>query len=328
MSGEDHRKYRRLFIQALQATPLVFHEDAIRRWIFCKLVTLTNDHFGTAVPGSQLRLHLREITTGIMLRILFGLTPDDSQFPVFVRNYRTFGPNAPVHTFAREQTEAFFEIRNQVQRLADVIRRDPEDRLPSFLKLMVERDELDETALGNLIYMFEGSHFDLYSLWRWIVKHLVSNPECIKKVQNSPARGRRRLYEAIVLETLRLESSEYLYRRPITDLSYQHYFIPRNSDFRVCIWEGHKNPNVFPDPFRFDPERFVRHTFSLEEYAPFGLDKRRCIAPDFVVRLSAMFVETLLERFVMTLASDGPPKLGAHHWEPNSDFSIVVSRIQ
>ena len=50
---------------------------------------------------------------------------------------------------------------------------------------MVERNELDETALGNLIYMFEGSHFDLYSLWRWIVKHLVSNPDFIKKVQSS-----------------------------------------------------------------------------------------------------------------------------------------------
>ena len=206
MSGEDHRKYRRLFVQALQATPLAFHEDAIRQWIFYKLVTLANDYFGTAVPASQLRLCLREITTGIMLRILFGLTPDDSQFPVFAQNYRRFGPDFPVRTyFAPEQAEAFCEIRNQVQRLADAIRRDPRDRLPSFLKLMVERDELDETALGNLIYMFEGSHFDLYSLWRWIVKHLVSNPDWIKKVQNTPAPARRRFCEAIVLETLRLE---------------------------------------------------------------------------------------------------------------------------
>jgi len=268
------------------------------------------------------------MATGIMLRILFGLTPDDSQFPVFVQNYRTFGPNAPVRTFAPEQTEAFFEIRNQVKRLADAIRRDPQDRLPSFLKLMVERDELDDTALGNLIYMFEGSHFDLYSLWRWIIKHLVSNPECIKKIQNTPARGRRRLYEAIVLETLRLESSEYLYRSPTTDISYKHYFIPKNTAFRVCVWEGHKNPKIFPDPFRFQPERFLCRKYSLDEYAPFGLDKRRCIAADFVVKLSAMFVETLLEGFVVTLASDGPSTLGAYHWEPNTDFSIAVSCIE
>jgi cytochrome P450 family 138 len=328
MSGEDRRKYRRLFVQALQATPLAFHEDASQQLIFCKLAALENDYFGATVPGSQLRLCLREITTVIMLRVLFGLTPDDPQFPVFVQNYRKFGPNAPVRAISPEQGEAFFEIRNQVQRLAGAIRRDPRDRLPSFLKFIVERDELDETALGNLIYMFEGSHFDLYSLWRWIVKHLVSNPDCIKRVQNIPAQARRHFCKAIVLETLRLEQSEYLHRVTTTDISYRHYFIPKNTVFRVCVWEGHKDPNVFPDPFRFDPERFISRAYSLEEYAPFGMDKRHCIASDFVVTLSSMFVETLLERFVVRSASDAPPQLGAYHWEPNPDFSIALSPIE
>jgi cytochrome P450 len=327
MSGEDHQKYRRLFIQALHATPLAFHENAIRRWIFDKLEALANEGFGT-VPGSRLRTCLREISTGIMLRILFGITPDDSQFPVLVKNYRRFGPNAPVRDIGPEQAKAFFEIRNQVQLLADAIRGNSDNRLPSFLKFMVERDELDETALGNLIYTFEGSHFDLYSLWRWIVKYLVSNSTWIEKVHNTPAPARTRLCIAIVLETLRLESSEYLYRFTNSDIRYQHYFIPKGTAFRVCVWEGHKNPNVFPNPFRFDPERFIGRTYSLEEYAPFGLDKKHCIASDFVVTLSAMFIEVLLERFAVTLASDGPPKFGSHHWEPNPDFSITLSRVE
>src|SRR5262249_46343936 len=170
MSGEDHRKYRRLFVQALQATPLAFHESAIRGWISNNLAVLAGDYVGTAIPGARFRSCLREMTTGIMLRILFGITPSDAEFPVFVRNYLRFGPDASVYNIAPDQAEAFFEIRNKVQRLADAIRRHSGDRMPSFLKLIVERDELDETALGNLIYMFEPSHFDLYSLWRWIVK--------------------------------------------------------------------------------------------------------------------------------------------------------------
>ena len=115
--------------------------------------------------------------------------PDDSEFPVFVHNYRKFGPNAPVTIIGPEQAEAFIEIRNQVQCLVDTIRRDPHVRPPSFLKLMVERDELDETALGNLIYMFEGSHFDLYSLWRWIVKRFVPIPDFMRKVQSPRGPG-------------------------------------------------------------------------------------------------------------------------------------------
>jgi cytochrome P450 len=125
MSDEDHKKYRRLFVQALQATPLSFHEDAIRRWIFDKLNGLENDYIGTAVPGSQLRLCLREIATGIMLRILLGVAPHDAAFPVLVQNYKRFGPNAPVKWIGPEQAESFDDIRGQVQRLADEIRRDP-----------------------------------------------------------------------------------------------------------------------------------------------------------------------------------------------------------
>jgi cytochrome P450 len=328
MSGEDHQKYRQLFVRALQATPLASHEDAIRRWIFDKLATLANDYFGTVVPGPRLRTCLREISTGIMLRILFGLTKDDPQYPALVQNYWRFGPDAPARKIGPEQAESFVEIRNQVQLLADANRRNLHDRLPSFLKYMVECDKLDETALGNLIYAFEGSHFDLYSLWRWILKHLVSNPDWIKKVHNTPAPARTRLCEAIVLETLRLESSEYLNRAPNSDISHQHYFIPKATQLRICVWEGHKNPNVFPNPFRFDPERFVGRNYSLEDYAPFGLDKRHCIASNFVVALSATFVEVLLEGFVITLASDGPPKFGSYHWEPNPEFSITVSRIE
>jgi cytochrome P450 len=80
------------------------------------------------------------------------------------------------------------------------------------------------------------------------------------------------------------------------------------------VWEAHKNPRVFPDPFTFNPERFLSHTYPLEEYAPFGLDNRHCIASNFVVTLSAIFIDILLERFVITLASDGAPKFGAWHW--------------
>ena len=326
MKGEDHRRYRRLFVQALQATPLAFHEDAIRQWIFDKLSTLANDT-ATAVSGSQLRLCLREIATGIMLRVLFGLTQSDSQFPVIVQNYRRFGPDAPTGWISPDQAEAFFEIQSQVQHLADAIRRNPHDQLPSFLKFMVEQDELDETALGNLIYALEGSHFDLYSLWRWIVKHVVSNPDWIRKVRNTPSPARTPLCEASVMETLRLESSEYLSRSTNSDISFRHYFIPKSTHVRVCVWEAHKNPRVFPDPFTFNPERFLSHTYPLEEYAPFGLDNRHCIASNFVVTLSAIFIDILLERFVITLASDGAPKFGAWHWEPNPDFSIGVSRV-
>ena len=263
-----------------------------------------------------------------MLRLLFGLAQDEEEFSKFVENYRRFGPDAPVYNIGPEQATTYVKLEDRVQYLADALRRDPSKRPPSFLKLMVERGELDETAVGNLIYMFEPAHFDLYGLWRWILKYLVSNTKIIERVKSASGEACRVLCEAIVRETLRLEQSELLYRTTTSDISYQSYLIPKDTILRVCLWEGHKDPEVFPDPFRFCPDRFIGRNYTIEEFAPFGLDKRRCIAGDLVMALSSIFIEILLKRFVVTLAWDGLPKYGAYHWEPNPDFAVAIARIE
>jgi cytochrome P450 len=326
MSGVDHQKYKQLFIRALQATPIASHEAEIRKSIVEKLGALAKSRSYGFVSGPELRSCLREITSGIMLRLLFGLNEDDGDFAELLRFYRQFGPEAPVYSIGPDQTAAYAEIECRVRRLADDIRRNPSEHLPSFLSLMVECGELDETAIGNLIYMFEPAHFDMYSLWRWVLKHLASNTHIMDRVQkalNHQECGQ--LCEAIVLETLRLEQSELLYRAVRSDITYESYFIPKGTILRVCLWEGHKDPSVFPDPFRFDPDRFIGRSYRIDEYAPFGLDKRRCIAANLVVALTSIFIEILLKRFVFTVTRDGPPKYGAYHWEPNPEFSISIA---
>lgn len=61
----------------------------------------------------------------------------------------------------------------------------------------------------------------------------------------------------------------------------------------VCIslWEAHKDKNNFAEPYTFDPERFFSGDYSLDQYAPFGLDQHRYPAADIVIRLAATFAE-------------------------------------
>ena len=324
MSGEVHAKYRRLFILSLQATPLSAYDVAFRAWMLDNLSILAGKFTGTAVPGTELRATLRDISTGIMMRMLFGIAPGTPDYIALFANYRQFGPHHPVYVIKAEHAEVFGRIRQRIKGLAAQIRRGPpEEYPPSFLKYLVESDSLDETALGNLMYMFEPSHFDLYSLWRWIMKQLVSAPMIMDRVKAAPADGARALCEAIVLETLRLEQGEELYRRPSADVVFEKLLIPKGTIMRARIWEGHKDPAIFPEPFKFDPNRFLGKSYPFEQYAPFGLDKRRCVGADFVVSLSAMFVEILLKKFSISAAGDGPPVFGAYHWEPNPEFSEI-----
>ena len=130
-----------------------------------------------------------------------------------------------------------------------------------------------------------------------------------------------------MLETLRLEQSEAVNRVAISDIIFDGYRIPRNTVVRACLWEGHKSTRVFTDPFAFDPDRFIDRAWSIEEFAPFGLDKHRCIAADFVVVVSALFVEIVLSEYRLNMVSVGLPRLGAFHWEPGSDLAIDLARF-
>jgi cytochrome P450 len=88
MSGVDHQKYKQLFIRALQATPIASHEAEIRKSIVEKLGALAKSRSYGFVSGPELRSCLREITSGIMLRLLFGLNEDDGDFAELLRFYR------------------------------------------------------------------------------------------------------------------------------------------------------------------------------------------------------------------------------------------------
>lgn len=329
MVGENHRKYRRLLVLALQATPLSLHESAVRAWILDRLNAMFQASADHVVAGPALRAGLREIAAGIMMRLIFGVEPGTPEYVALVADYRKFGPLAPVYQIAPENAEAFRRIRPRIEKLAEQIRRGPAESFPpSYLKHLVEIDGLDETALGNVIYMLESSHFDLLSLWRWMLRLLATHPQIVARVQAASSEASRELREAIVYETLRLEQFEELYRTPIADVVLEGCLIPKGTVMRARLWEGHKDPKTFPDPYAFNPDRFIGHTYTIEQYAPFGVDRRRCVGADLVISLSMLFLDTLLKNFSLSVAHDGPPVFGAYHWEPAPDFAITLAAHQ
>ena len=137
--------------------------------------------------------------------------------------------------------------------------------------------------------------------------------------------ARRALAEAVVWETLRLEQSEVLLRRVTADITFDGYLLPARSVLWVGIWEGHKDPGAFPDPFRFDPDRFLGREYAVEQYTPFGMDHRRCLGSHIVLETSRLFVDALARDFEWRVVADGPPVHGPFHWEPSPRFAVRIA---
>lgn len=326
MQGETHRRYRRVFLQAIQATPLEPHEAPMRALIHEGLRSLTHRSAAGPVARDAISEALRRMSTRVFLRLLLGLEAESSRVPEIEAAYRRFGPTAPAYAIRGDEVAAFAEIRALVEAHVEDVRRDPDRHPPSVLKHMLGQGWLDPTAFGNLLYMLESSNHDVYSLWRWIMKFLSETPAVLQRLRDAPSGspGAHRLADAVVLETLRLAQSEVLLRRVTDDIAFDGYLVPQGSVVWVGIWEGHKDASVFPDPFRFDPDRFMTRQYELDQYTPFGMDHRRCLGSDIALGTSRCFVDVLARDFDLTAVSDGPPLRGPFHWEPSRDFAIRI----
>ncbi|XP_049780021.1 cytochrome P450 4C1-like isoform X2 [Schistocerca cancellata] len=103
--------------------------------------------------------------------------------------------------------------------------------------------------------------------------------------------------DAIIKEALRLFSTvpcmPYLLTED-TPLAGGRYVAPRGSTVLVAYYLLHRQPQLFPDPHKFDPSRFLEGgsatTRKPYSYVPFGVGPRKCVG----ARYAIMHIKTLL----------------------------------
>ncbi|MCY9782670.1 cytochrome P450 [Nocardiopsis sp. EMB25] len=103
----------------------------------------------------------------------------------------------------------------------------------------------------------------------------------------------------VVQETMRLYPAVWVLPRvALDDDEVGGYHVPAGSDVLICPYTLHRRPDAWPDPDRFDPERFApgrrdeRHRYS---YIPFGAGPRVCVGSNLGM-LEAVFVLAVIAR--------------------------------
>ncbi len=323
MRGETHRKYRSHFTGALKFEIDETNEAQLAA-IISKVLSELSETGESSPNAESYRAALNEITTGLLLLTFFGVEFQSDEFLSLSEKYARLGPDGLVWKVGDTQREIYLEIVDDIQKLVEPTADDTQGLTSnSVLSRMLKVNAIDETVIGNLIYMVETGRFDMYSLFHWLTKFLVDNPEISQAISGDGDHG---LAKAFVLETLRMEQSEGLIREATEDFVFAGYLIPKGTAIRLCLWEPHKFEDPFSDPFKFDPRRFLNNNYTIEQYAPFGLDQHRCPAGDMVVAMSSLFIKTLTKEFEIECVADGPPFRGIYHWQPSENFSVRIQK--
>ncbi|XP_014216832.1 cytochrome P450 4C1-like [Copidosoma floridanum] len=107
--------------------------------------------------------------------------------------------------------------------------------------------------------------------------------------------------ERCIKESLRLYPSVPSISREMTeDLQLKHCLVPKGSNVVLSIVDVHRDPNFWPEPNKFDPDRFlpdktiIRHPFS---YIPFSAGFRNCIGQKFAMIELKILMALILYNF-------------------------------
>ena len=319
MQGDVHRHYRRMLMAALLPDGFVVRDDLTRQ----SMSRLLNQYADTGDYSSESwQRTLNTLITELLIQVLLGFDPQSRQGQLIYDAYNKLGPYGLVWNLTEAQFSAFAQIRSLVERTIDA----KEVNASCLLGRLLAQPDFDAAMLGNLIYMTEMGRYDMQTYFRWLSRYAALNQPALLLARRS-TQGDSLLMRSFVLEVLRTDQSERLMRRCLSDIEFEGFLFPKDTIVRICMWEAHHDAAVFPAPLRFQADRFAADKIHHERFSPFGLDRHQCPFSELVIRLASTFLQTLGD-YEFSATGDGAPVRGAYHWEPATDFSLQLARLQ
>jgi cytochrome P450 len=349
MKRADHDRYRPVIQSALAQDILRGNEEFITQHVRQTLTQMAANR-GSAPTSIRPEPHVRNMLMAISLKLFFGMEPGpesarlvskyDQLHHGAMATRSIFGSAADIRGMAAISHQKLAQILEEIM----AIIRNPSSASgsngqaagPGCFWRAVLRDNpevaRDPTVLANLVFIVQTSVSDLTGLFMWILKMLGDNPQWVVRMQEeslckSEPSGpfQNELPTRVVLETLRLEQSEYVVRKTVQEIRLNGYVIPKGWLMRICVRESHRSADIFEHPDRFDPDRFLAREFSGAEYAPFGIFRATCLGASLTMTLGRIFISVLARDFNWKVVRDGPREFRAFHWRPSSKFRIDLA---
>jgi cytochrome P450 len=193
--------------------------------------------------------------------------------------------------------------------------------------LMAARDEdgsrMSDKQLRDevLTFLLAGHETTALTLtWTWHL--LAQHPHVEHRLHNELDRilsGRfpqfsdlpaLRYTERVIKESMRLYPPAWsLARTVISDFELRGYRIPAGSNVVMSQWIMHRNPAYFPDPQKFDPDRWATESsqkLPRFAYFPFGGCPRQCIGASFAMMEATLLLASIAQRFHLRSILDHP----------------------
>lgn len=357
--GDRHRKERQLLMPAFHANHFRTYGEVIRN--------ITRHHtekwrVGQTIKTTDMTL---SISLDVIMRLVFGVVDEKimqdgrlflTALMKTIHPLLIFMPTLqrPWFPLWREHIRAKAEFSDWFRRYLAWRRAHNEETSDVLGRMLAARYEdgspmRDEDIQDELITILLAGHNTTAIAMAWALYELGRNPAELAQLraelatlgsEPDPALIVKLPYlSAVCNETLRLHTVLAEIGRVLTlPLTLFGQTIQPGVSIMVSIIGIHHDPELYPEPYKFIPQRFIERSYSPFEFLPFGGGHRRCLGAnlsEYEMRIALAeivtnwdFEPTEIEREVRQDIAMGPKNGVRLHIKGRRNPTEISNRIQ
>jgi cytochrome P450 family 135 len=278
----------------------------------------------------QLRPRMQAITLDVILRTVFGVGEGErmTELREALRDFLDLTTNPrillPALLAGPSRMRRFGPLRRRIDRVDRLIYREIADR--RHAGGLEERDDIlsmlvgarhedgspmrDEEMRDELLTLLVAGHETTATSLAWAVERLCRHPEKLARLRAEIESGSDDYLTATIQETLRLRPVISIVIRRLTGpVEIGGYELPAGVSAVPSVYLIHRNPEIYPDPEAFKPERFLDNPPGTYTWIPFGGGVRRCLGASFAQFEMAVVLKELVRRREIRPADPKPERI-------------------
>ena len=342
LEGTEHLSRRKLMLPA-------FHGERMRAYetVISEVARAEVDSWQVGTPFA-IHPRMQAVTLEVILRAVFGVSDASRlerlggllgemladmaspRLQLRVLTARRFDREDPLEQLRRKSKPVDDLLQAEIaERRADPALAERTDILSMLVAARFEDGEAmsDGELRDQLITLLLAGHETTATALAWTFDLLLRNPRELGRLQAEIDEGGEEYLRAVISESLRLRPVVPLAgRRLRSTLRVDGYELPQGTDVTPAIWLAHTRADIYPEPLRFRPERFLEGSPPSYGCIPFGGGVRRCIGAAFAEFEMRVVLREVLARCSLRSARSAPERIARRNitFSPRHGTPVVL----
>jgi cytochrome P450 len=341
LDEKPHMRQRKLLLPP-------FHGERMRAYegVMTEIAEREIAGWPTGTPY-KLRPRMQALTLEIVLRTVFGAREGEGlgELRDALRHFLGLLTDPrqllPVIAVGPKRIRRLPWFRRSMDRVDELIyreiaaRRTVEDldQRDDVLSMLIAARHEDGSPMGDeemrdeLLTLLTAGHETTATSLAWAVERLCRHPGKLDRLREEVEAGGEEYMTATIQETLRLRPVISIVLRRLTEpVEIGGYELPAGVAVTPSIYLVHRNPEIYPEPERFLPERFLDNPPGTYTWIPFGGGTRRCLGGAFAQFEMAVVLRELVKRHRIRPVNPEPEKIyrRAITETPRNDAEVIL----